>query len=74
MISESTSGKNKQKAQAMNWKRASGNNDRHLWDTLPGHMALQEVNMTAGTRNNGTNTLVEAVLAIWPLCSILQHS
>lgn len=64
MKSEPTSGKNEWKAQAMEWNRAWGNNTRHLWETLPGYRVLQRTSTAAGTRHNGTHTLVEAFLAI----------
>lgn len=64
MKSEPTSCKNEWKAQATKWNRASGNNTRHLWETLPGYRVLQRMSTAAGTRHYGTNTLVEAVLAI----------
>lgn len=64
MKSEPTSGRTEWKAQTMKWNRASGNTTSHLRDTLPGYRVLQRRSMAAGTRHNGTNTLVEAVLAI----------
>lgn len=61
MKSEPTSGKNEWKAQAMKWNRASGNNTRHLWETLSGYrvqasLLAQEIMERI--------LLVEAVLAI----------